>query len=189
MVGLLRADCGLPEGTIWRHNEAGDLPGRGDELDVEALDELVRANAGRRGFSYTHRPLHTAEEREAVREANAAGFTINLSANGLHDVDRLVALGIAPVVVNLPHDQPAPRTTPAGHRIVVCPAEASPPEEGGTPSITCLKCQLCSKPWRESIVGFPTHGSAKNFAAMVAKGTCGGGGTPRASIDGPEVER
>lgn len=35
----------LPEGTLWRHNDAGDLPGRGDELDVRASCENWRGAA------------------------------------------------------------------------------------------------------------------------------------------------
>lgn len=179
----------LPVGAIWRHNEAGDLPGTGESLDVDALEDLVRANAGRFGFTYTHRLLLTETEREAVRAANTAGFTVNLSANGLHDVDRFVALRVGPVVVNLPHDQPVPRETPAGHRIVLCPAEATFPAEDGTPSITCLDCKLCAKPRRKSIIAFLTHGSAKNFAAMVARASCGTGPAAAASVDAPETER
>lgn len=47
----------LPEGQLWRHNEAGDLPGLGDHVDVGALAALVEANRGRRGFTFTHSPV------------------------------------------------------------------------------------------------------------------------------------
>ena len=47
----------LPNGTLWRHNQAGDLPGIGDAIDVAALAALVKANRGKRGFTYTHKPL------------------------------------------------------------------------------------------------------------------------------------
>lgn len=43
----------LPPGTLWRHNVAGDLPGRGEALDVGALLDLAIANVGRRGFTFT----------------------------------------------------------------------------------------------------------------------------------------
>lgn len=160
----------LPEGTLWRHNEAGDLPGARDAFDVEALDELVRANEGRRGFTYTHRPLRTPEERDAVRAANERGFTINLSADHVSEADELAALNIGPVVVTLPHDEPAPDMTPAGRPIVVCPAVACE-ADGGEP-MTCAQCKLCQNRQRKSIVGFPTHGSALNVAAAVARGEC-----------------
>lgn len=44
----------LPLGQLWRHNEAGDLPGDGDVLDLVALAAIVKANKGRNGFTYTH---------------------------------------------------------------------------------------------------------------------------------------
>lgn len=78
----------LPVGQLWRHNQAGDLPGVGDKLDTKALGELVKANRGRRGFTYTHKPLTTAAERKAVAKANAGGFTVNLSADTLADARR-----------------------------------------------------------------------------------------------------
>jgi len=70
----------LPIGQLWRHNEAGDLPGVGDELDVDAFRELVRANAraGARGFTFTHKPLRRRVERAAVADGNRVGLTVNL---------------------------------------------------------------------------------------------------------------
>ena len=34
----------LPAGQLWRHNEAGDLPGQGDTVDTEKLSALVAAD-------------------------------------------------------------------------------------------------------------------------------------------------
>src|SRR5207253_1314449 len=45
----------LPKDTLWRHNVAGDLPGRGDKINTRLLAELVEANRGKRGFTYTHK--------------------------------------------------------------------------------------------------------------------------------------
>lgn len=150
----------LPEGTRWRHNEAGDLPGVGDDLDIDALAELVAANRGRHGFTFTHKPLRLPAERHAVRAANEAGFTINLSADTLEEADRLVGLGIGPVAVFLA--EPAPATvrmaTKAGHAAIVCLNE--------TKGLTCADCKLCSKQ-RKSIVAFAAHGPAKGFAPLV----------------------
>ncbi len=47
-IASLKAD------TLWRHNQAGDLPGRNDQLDATACMELTQANDGKRGFTYTH---------------------------------------------------------------------------------------------------------------------------------------
>ena len=148
---LVRA---LPAGTLWRHNEAGDLPGFGDELDVRALGSLVRANRGRRGFTFTHKPLKSARDRAAVKRANDWGFTINLSADSLADADRLAELAIAPVVVALPSDSPTRGVrTPAGRPVAICPAQ--------TTDTTCAECQLCTRPKRTGIVGFLAHGQAR----------------------------
>ncbi len=142
----------LPAGQLWRHNEAGDLPGLGEGVDLAKLARLVRANAGKRGFTFTHKVLASAEERRAVKQANAAGFAINLSANGLAHADELLALGIAPVAVVLPEDAPDKLTTPGGAPVIVCLNE--------TKGLTCEGCGLCAKADRKSIVGFRAHGQA-----------------------------
>lgn len=148
----------LEWGTLWRHNEAGDLPGKGDTLDTEALRRLVRANRGRRGFTFTHRPLHDPDERRAIAQANAEGFTINLSADSLAAADVLADLRIAPVAVVLPSDAPDRGVkTPAGRTVVVCPAE--------THGLTCADCQLCAKQ-RQAVVGFRAHGQAKRRVSL-----------------------
>lgn len=145
----------LEPGTVWRHNEAGDLPGEGDDIDRFALNQLVRANEGRRGFTFTHKPvLRHLGNRRAVRGAIACGFTVNLSADSLEHADELAALGIAPVAVVLPQDAPSRATlTPAGRTVVVCPAQTS--------ELTCDECQLCTHATRKSIVGFRAHGQFK----------------------------
>lgn len=132
-----------------RHNQAGDLPGKGGEIDAEAL-QLVEANQGKRGFTYTHKPM-TAANMAAVKAANDSGFTVNLSANNLTHADELAALAIAPVVTVLPEDYARkerrigkktqwaetveqfrarlaalPTATPQARRMVVCPATSRP---------------------------------------------------------------
>lgn len=155
-VGRIAA---LPDGQLWRHNQAGDLPGIGDALDIPALRQLVSANAGKRGFTYTHKPLSSANEREAIRDANAAGFRVNLSANSLAHADALAALGIAPVAVVLPSDQSTNTATPAGRKVVVCPATQRD-------DVSCATCQLCQRE-RSVIVGFPAHGASAKRASRV----------------------
>lgn len=113
----------LPLGTLWRHNVAGDLPGEGDKLDCDALAFLVGANIGRRGFTYTHKPLKTVGQRTAVKQAIKAGFTINRSADTLAQADKYAAQGF-PTVVTLPSDAPQVSRTPAGRVVVACPAES-----------------------------------------------------------------
>lgn len=141
----------LPKGQIWRHNEAGDLPGVGERLDVAKLEQLVLANKGRRGFTYTHKSLkHVAIYRTAVH----LGFTINISTDTLKQADEAAALGL-PVTTVLPHNAPNKgNRTPNGRHIVVCPAELRD-------EVTCERCKLCAVGSRKSIVGFRAHGDRK----------------------------
>lgn len=157
----------FPEGQLWRHNQAGDLPGLDNKIDTDALRKLVEANRGRRGFTYTHKPLEgdcnmETHNRAAVRGANANGFTINLSANSLAHADRLVDLQAGPVVSIVPENTPATFTTPAGRKGIVCPAQQRD-------DITCATCQLCSRAMRSVIIGFRAHGNAKRKAEAIAK--------------------
>jgi len=152
----------LMKGQLWRHNQAGDLIGAGDTLDIQALALLVKANKGKRGFTYTHKPLASQIERDAIRDANKGGFTVNLSGNNLDHADSLVDLGIAPVVVVLPHDATSNTVTPKGRKVVVCPATQRD-------EVSCASCGLCQKQ-RDSIVGFPAHGTSKKKANAIAQG-------------------
>ena len=143
----------LEPGQVWRHNEAGDLPGDDGEIDAQALAELVLANGGKRGFTYTHKPL-TAENVDHIRGANHCGFVVNVSADSLDAADRAVSLGL-PVVVTLPAGTGARGAkTPMGRTVVTCPAALHE-------TITCESCKLCAVGSRKSIVGFPAHGDRK----------------------------
>lgn len=158
----------LPDGQAWRHNQAGDLPGENNAIAPDLLGQLVKANRGKRGFTYTHKPVldsqagPVANNRRAVAKANADGFTVNLSANGLSHADELAALNIGPVVTILPPGIEENTTTPGGRKVVVCPAQV---REG----VTCSTCRLCSRADRSAIVGFIPHGSAKRAAGEVAQ--------------------
>ncbi len=155
-------------GNLWRHNQAGDLPGNGETLDTTRLAELVDANAQAqmRGFTYTHKPLRTKRERDAIRKANQRGFTVNLSGNNPTHADALADLQIAPVVTVLPDtiSGNVDLYTPAGRRIVVCPATYRD-------DTTCASCQLCQRVDRKVIVGFPAHGQSHAKASTVASAT------------------
>jgi len=149
----------LPEGTIWRHNEAGDLPHKGAYIDSHKLMKLVLANKGRRGFTFTHHdPLANQID---IAIANREGFTINISADSLEEADRFHAMSIAPVAVVVPSDAPVRLRTPMGRRVVICPAE--------TVGMTCLECQLCAQPQRKAIVGFRAHGQSKALVSELVR--------------------
>lgn len=154
----------LPAGTLWRHNQAGDLPRDGSQIVAADVASLVAANAGRKGFTYTHHNVlgaNGAANRAVVKAANDAGFTINLSANNLAHADQLAALEIGPVVCVLPADQTTNTVTPDGRKVVVCPATIRD-------DVTCQTCGLCQK-LRDAIVGFPAHGASKRKADTIAR--------------------
>lgn len=176
------AIASLPEGQLWRHNQAGDLPGEGNAIDVDAMASLVAANAGKRGFTYTHKPL-TPSNAAAIRDANAQGFTVNVSANNVAHADMLAAANVGPVASVLPVElergyskkdkawtegledyrtRIADLATPQGRKVVVCPATYRD-------DVSCASCQLCQRATRKTIVGFPAHGAAKRKASKVTQ--------------------
>lgn len=143
----------LKPGTLWRHNEAGDLDANDLGINQIKLGELIFANAGRRGFTYTHRH-RSLRDLSAVRWANARGFTINLSADTLEQADALYDAHAGPVTVILPETVPDSGTyTVKGRRVIVCPAQ--------TVKMTCKECQICAHVDRKAIVGFRAHGQFK----------------------------
>ena len=153
------AVAALPEGTLWRHNVAGDLPGNGSRLYIRDLRQLVEANKGRKGFAYSHYSPLLTQNSDLFSEANDSGFTINLSAESLKQADSYADLGIGPVVVVLPADTKENLLTPQGRRVVVCPAVTRD-------DTTCATCGLCQHAKRETIVGFPAHGSRKRIVSI-----------------------
>lgn len=154
----------LPEGQLWRHNQAGDLPqDTSGRIDGHLLGDLVTANIGKRGFTYTHHNPALGDNAAYIRGCNDWGFTVNLSANTPEHADELAALELGPVVVVLPADQVTNTTTPAGRPIVICPATPK------NSTITCETCQLCARVERKCIVGFPAHGSGTKKAEQAIK--------------------
>ena len=157
----------FPRNQVWRHNQAGDLPGLGNAIDSEKLAQIVSANKGRRGFTYTHKPCEgdsnqSTSNRAAVRFANREGLTINLSANNMSHADKLVELDAGPVVCVVPESTSETFFTPQGRKGIVCPAQQRD-------DITCASCQLCSRAMRSVIIGFRAHGTSKKKAEAIAK--------------------
>ena len=174
-----REFCGkvacLPDDTLWRHNISGDLPGVGDTIDAAALETLVQANGGARGFTYTHKPL-TPQNFDIIRAATSRGFTVNVSCDTLAEVDYYNMVDrTLPMVTMLPiayGKDEAPKTlrTPQGRVVMVCPAVR-------VKGKTCLTCGLCYNANRKAVMGFPAHGVARmradrhtqGFAAIAKK--------------------
>ncbi len=158
---FLKAVRSIWRGSLWRHNQFGDLAQLpGGKVDAKALAELTAANKGRAGFTYTHHEVlkgaAARSNRKAIQAANAGGFAVNLSGNNLEHADKLKALGIAPVVCVVPMDSPKTLLTPGGNRVVVCPAQT-------TDGITCQRCGFCQRQDRAAIIGFRAHGSGAKY--------------------------
>jgi hypothetical protein len=159
----------LPLGQVWRYAVAGDLPGEGEKIDGRLLNQLVAANTGRKGFTYTHKKPNKVNLPKIVK-ANAAGFTINLSSNNAAQADEYSKLpGSPPVVTLIPAESGDWRraTTPEGRLIVRCPSEYSD-------QIQCINCggsggPLCARKDRRFIIGFTAHGVSKAATSRVAR--------------------
>ena len=157
----------LPDGTPWRGAQVGDQPGNGHRIDTTRLDRIVKANKGKRGFTYTHYPVIPEDDQDsflhnrfAVREAIHGGLTVNLSANNIGHADKLAATGM-PVCVILPEGVTKNFVTPDGNKVVICPAYTRK-------DVTCKSCLLCQKAKRGCIVGLPVHGNGKKKASAIA---------------------
>jgi len=151
----------IPKGSLWRMNVAGDLAHNNETINGIALVQLIQANKGLRGFTYTHHEvLHNANNRVMVKHANDEGFTINLSANSLEHADKLAALNIGPVVTIVPENSPKVQFTPSGRYVIQCPATY---QDG----VTCANCGICQVSTRKAIIGFSVHGTSKKKAQKV----------------------
>ncbi|WP_297926098.1 hypothetical protein [uncultured Agitococcus sp.] len=157
---MLDAIRRVPKNHLWRHNEAGDFVSNGGLIDENHLAKIVTANRNKKGFTYTHHRLNN-HNKKLIKEANESGFTINLSADTVTAADSYMALNIAPVCVLLPLDTRNVSYTPAGHKIVACPAEKSE-------KVTCASCGLCQLSKRAYLIGFRAHGTKKKQANKIA---------------------
>ena len=158
-AGLCDFVSALPAGQVWRHNQAGDLVHQAGVINSQALEALTAANAGRRGYTYTHHVLSPANVSSLIK-ANRGGFTVNASTESLAAADAAIDHGL-PAVTVVRNDQPAPTHTPEGRRVVVCPAQER--------NISCAECKLCSQAQRTCVVAFKAHGTAaKAVNALVA---------------------
>ena len=149
---------GLEAGTMYRHNQSGDFfydtDDQGRELiNLAMLKELVDANksAGAKGYTYTHHKLDYVHNLEAVKYANRNGFTVNASCETLEQADSANAEGIPSVCV-VDNTKDVPKQTPAGTRVVVCPAQRFD-------SVDCKSCGLCQQSDRKFVVAFLAHGN------------------------------
>lgn len=153
----------LPRGQVWRHNQAGDLPGKSGTIDAKQTAELVKANKGKNGFTYTHKPL-TARNIEIIKNANAQGFAINASCDNVKQLDAVMAKGL-PAVTVAPSDAPRKIVTAGGNVSAGCPAAYRD-------DVQCSNCghgmPLCARTDRTFAIHFPAHGVSLKKANAIA---------------------
>ena len=147
----------LKAGQLWRHNQAGDFfsteQGSKEYIRLDLLKSLVDANksAGAKGYTYTHHELHT-HNLEAIKYSNANGFTVNASCESMTQADDAIAQGV-PAVCVVDSTKPVPARTPAGTRVLVCPAQDE------TRDVDCKSCGICQQSNRKCVVAFLAHGN------------------------------
>jgi len=153
---FIKAISSLQLNTLWRHNAAGDLCHNEGMIDTKKLEQLTEANKGKKGFTYTH---HVRNEHniEAIKKANANGFTINASCESVETADSIMTdYGLPAVAVIASAEKRTAYRTDNNRAVKVCPATYRD-------DITCKSCGLCQKATRNYIIAFPAHGNAKQF--------------------------
>ena len=148
----------LPKRILWRHNVSGDLVGNNDKINTQALKDLIQANKGKNGFTYTHYPMSDNDNLQAVLNANKKGFAVNASANDITQADLYIKQGL-PTVVIVSMDSKKVSFTPDKNKVIVCPAQNSD-------KVTCSTCGLCQKSDRDYIIGFKVHGTYTKKASI-----------------------
>ena len=197
LQGHLKAISALPAGSLIRLNQAGDLYTtmlRG-LLSRSYLDDLARSCASLRAWTYTH---HYARANGSLIRRNlqglarlnrlqngSHGLVINLSANSPAQYDRLIGYG-SPVVSTTDRLDKV-QSTPAGNRLILCPAQYDPHVTcgGGKVShrVACTCCgkrtietrscgvgrPLCARSDRDYGIAFYVHGGNKEKAREITR--------------------
>ena len=154
--GLCDFVSSLPAKQLWRHNQAGDMPHHKGSLIVSHVFDLVAANYGKRGFTYTHHVLNPHNLR-LIDYANDNGFTINVSKESITDAVKAHRSGL-PAVAVVPSDADVPRSY-EGVTVTECPAQVR--------NTTCSECGLCAQAERQCVVVFRAHGNAKRHVSDI----------------------
>lgn len=144
----------IQRGQIWRHNVSGDLQHNNGDIDYIKLRQLIDANKGRRGFTYTHHVLND-HNLICIQNANSLGFTVNVSTESVEVADQVMTQhGIPAVAVVNSEKTDRFYRTESGRKVITCPATIHE-------NVTCATCGLCQQSDREFIIAFPAHGTAK----------------------------
>lgn len=150
-------------GQLWRHNQAGDLPSNnGKIINWAKLYDLINANKGKRGFTYTHYS-YKGFNGSLIKLSNEQGFTINTSTESLEDALDSFKRGFPTTVVLNDTKYKGFKTFQyQGATVAICPAQIND-------NVTCATCALCQKAERKVIVGFLAHGASKKKVINILK--------------------
>jgi hypothetical protein len=152
----------LPEGTCFRHNQAGDLPSSQGIINIHAFGLIANACHERKltAWTYTHHDLTHYGNREIVKQAPEMGMTVNASAHSQSHAAELHKQGI-PSVCIVPKNEHRKTWEHDGVKFLVCPAQWS--------DKNCAECKLCSVADRKCVVAFKAPGTqAKKVEATIA---------------------
>ena len=150
----------IAKSQLWRHNVAGDLPHNDGNIDYLQLRQLIDANRGKKGYTYTHHILND-HNVIAVQNSNALGFTVNASCESVDEADRVMTeYGIPAVAVVNSEKTDRFYKTANGRKVITCPATIHE-------NVTCATCGLCQVADRDYILAFPAHGNAKKTVNQI----------------------
>ena len=144
--GFLEKVRGLEESQVWRHNVAGDLQGSGQQLDVKRFTELVEANRGRRGFTFTHRSSARWRPSTSLWQTRTVSPSIYPPTRRLKRTDWSTSRSVRDNSSAARRPRPGPQDPSRS----ACDGLSG----GDGRSLTCLECQLCAIPDRKTIIGF-----------------------------------
>lgn len=152
----------LPDGSCFRHNQAGDLPHMNGIINAYALGLIANACGERKlkAWTYTHHDTKHYGNKELIKAAPDMGMTVNVSAHSQVHAIECYREGM-PAVCIVPKDTKVNSWCNDGVKFVVCPAQTKVNK-------TCADCQLCANANRACVVAFKAHGnSAKKVEATI----------------------
>lgn len=157
-VGLIEWAKSLPDGTMIRHNVAGDICTEGtNRINRGILASLLAAYEGKQAYTYTHADMRDGNNRYLMGVALKGDFIINVSCETLKEVAYALECGFPAVLTAT--KAPEKGATVHGFHLVQCPAQT---HEG----VTCKTCKLCARADRSCVPVFVVHGNGAKKAAL-----------------------
>lgn len=144
----------LPEGSCFRHNQAGDLPHYSGFINHKELEAITNVCAERKltAWTYTHHKVDNSHNVEVIQKANKDGLTVNVSAHSQAHAVEVYREGM-PAVCIVPKDTNTNSWCNDGVKFIVCPAQTKANK-------TCAECKLCANADRPFVIAFKAHGNS-----------------------------